>query len=160
MSGFAVSAKDWHWSLWEMVRMSSPLFIVLILFLPETSADNILLRRAQRLREVTGDPRFQAQSEIDQKNLKFRDIAIHALIKPVEIMLKDPAVFFVNMYTALFYVSLPNLRRQLVSSILSSFHHHPRCMLTKVQRLHTLPFSRSFRSSFLSGMASTLGRRD
>ncbi|KAJ9604659.1 hypothetical protein H2200_010773 [Cladophialophora chaetospira] len=105
ISGFAVSAKNWHWSLWEMVWMSSPLVIILILFLPETSAANILLRRAQRLRKVTGDPRFQAQSEIDQKNLTFRNIAVHALIKPVEIMLKDPAVFFVNMYTSLFYAT-------------------------------------------------------
>jgi DHA1 family multidrug resistance protein-like MFS transporter len=30
-------------------------------------------------------------------------IAIDALIKPIEITLKDPAVFFVNIYTALFY---------------------------------------------------------
>src|ERR1700761_2079582 len=105
ISGFAVSAKNWHWSLWEMVWLASPLVIILILFLPETSASNILLRRAQRLRAVTGDPRFQSQSEIEQKNLKARDIALHALIKPVEIMLKDPAIFFVNMYTSLFYAT-------------------------------------------------------
>jgi DHA1 family multidrug resistance protein-like MFS transporter len=37
--------------------------------------------------------------------LNVRDVAVHALIKPVEIMLKDPAIFFVNMYTALFYAT-------------------------------------------------------
>lgn len=105
MSGFAVSAKNWHWSLWEMVWMSAPMMIILIFFLPETSASNILLRRAQRLRKVTGSLMFQSQGELDQRNLSARDIAVHHLIKPVEIMLKDPAIFFANMYTALFYAT-------------------------------------------------------
>lgn len=105
LSGFAVTAENWHWGLWEMVWMSAPTMILMILFLPETSADNILLRRAQRLRKVTGNPLLKAQSEIDQANMTARTIAVNALIKPVEIMLKDPAIFFVNMYTGLFYAT-------------------------------------------------------
>lgn len=44
-----------------------------------------------------------SQSEIDQKNLRTHDILIDALIKPLEITLKDPAVLFVQVYTAIIY---------------------------------------------------------
>jgi DHA1 family multidrug resistance protein-like MFS transporter len=103
MAGFAVSAKNWHWSLWEIVWMAAPMMVLLLLLMPETSASNILLRRAKRLRALTGDARLQSQSEIEQRQLKASEILVSALIKPIEITIKDPAIFFVNMYTALFY---------------------------------------------------------
>jgi DHA1 family multidrug resistance protein-like MFS transporter len=103
MAGFAVSAKDWHWSLWEIVWMAAPMMVLLVLVMPETSASNILLRRAKRLRALTGDARLQSQSEIEQRQLRASEILVSALIKPIEITIKDPAIFFVNMYTALFY---------------------------------------------------------
>jgi DHA1 family multidrug resistance protein-like MFS transporter len=103
IGGFAASAKGWRWPLWEIVWMSSPMLLLLLCLMPETSTPNILLRRAKRLRKVTGNPRLQAQSEIDQRNLTASSILASALIKPIEIMIKDPAVLFVNIYTAYFY---------------------------------------------------------
>jgi MFS transporter, DHA1 family, multidrug resistance protein len=70
---------------------------------PETSTPNILLRRAERLRKLTGNSKIRAQSEIDQAELTASGILFDALIKPIEITVKDPAVLFVNAYTALFY---------------------------------------------------------
>lgn len=75
----------------------------MFLLLPETSSANILLRRARRLRKLTGNKRFMSQSEIDQHNLRYRDIFWDALIKPLEITMKDPAVLFVQVYTAIIY---------------------------------------------------------
>ncbi|KAF2670639.1 MFS general substrate transporter [Microthyrium microscopicum] len=103
MAGFAIPVKGWHWSLWEVVWMTAPVIVLALLFLPETSTPNILLKRAQRLRKITGDSRLQSQSEMDQRHLTASGILVDALIKPIEITLKDPAIFFVNMYTALFY---------------------------------------------------------
>ena len=103
LSGFAVPAESWRWSLYEIIWGSAPVFIAMFLFLPETSSPNILLRRAQRLRKLTGDNRFMSQSEIDQRNMKFSHVALDALIKPMEITLKDPAVLFVQIYTAIIY---------------------------------------------------------
>ncbi|KAK3626820.1 hypothetical protein LTR22_023024 [Elasticomyces elasticus] len=103
MAGFAVPAKNWHWSLWEIAWMAAPMLIALLLLMPETSTSTILLRRARRLRQVTGESRLQSQSEIDQRQLSASGILVSALIKPIEITLKDPAVMFVNIYTALFY---------------------------------------------------------
>jgi len=103
LSGFAVTAKGWRWSLWEILWAAGPAFLVMFMLLPETSTPNILLRRAQRLRKLTGNNRLQAQSEIDQKNLKPTAILVDAIIKPMEITVKDPAILFVNVYTAIIY---------------------------------------------------------
>ncbi|KAM5348435.1 hypothetical protein ACJ41O_008259 [Fusarium nematophilum] len=103
ISGFAVPAKSWRWSLYESIWASAPIFILMFLLLPETSGANILLRRAQRLRKLTGNERFMSQSEIDQRNMKVSAVAVDALIKPMEITIKDPAVLFVQVYTAIIY---------------------------------------------------------
>lgn len=103
ISGFSVAAENWRWSLWEMLWLSGPVFLAMLLFLPETSPANILLRRAQRLRKLTNDSRLKAQSEIDQANMKPRDIAFEALVRPIQLMLMDPAIGFTALYVALCY---------------------------------------------------------
>jgi DHA1 family multidrug resistance protein-like MFS transporter len=89
--------------MWEVVWMASPVLVVLLCLMPETSASNILLKKARRLRKLTGDSRLLSQSEIDQRNLSATSILFSALIRPMEIMLKDPSIFFVNVYTGYFY---------------------------------------------------------
>lgn len=103
LSGFAVTAKGWRWSLWEILWLSGPILVVMLLFMPETSTPNILLNRANRLRKLTGDHRLKAQSEIDQEKLKPSAVIVDAMIKPIEITVKDPAIAFVNLYTSLVY---------------------------------------------------------
>jgi DHA1 family multidrug resistance protein-like MFS transporter len=103
ISGFSVQAEDWRWSLWEMLWLNGPVFLSLFFFLPETSSSNILLRRAQRLRKLTGNDRLKSQSEIDQANITARDITIEALWRPFQLILLDPSVAFTAVYTALIY---------------------------------------------------------
>lgn len=103
ISGFSVPKTNWHWSMWELLWMGAPALIMMFCFLPETSASNILLRRAQRLRAKTGNPRVKSQSEIEQAALSARDTAIFYLWKPWQITVLDPAVLFTSVYTALVY---------------------------------------------------------
>ncbi|KAJ5605327.1 major facilitator superfamily transporter [Penicillium lagena] len=103
IGNFLAVGKDWRWPLWEIVWISSPMLAIILFITPETSTPNILLRRANRLRKVTGNAKLKAQSEIDQRNLTASDILFDALIKPCEITLKDPSILFVNVYTAFFY---------------------------------------------------------
>ncbi|KAL7955141.1 major facilitator superfamily domain-containing protein [Trichoderma compactum] len=83
-AGFAAMEKGWRWPLWEVVWICAVMAIFLLALTPETSAPNILLRRAKRLRKLTGDARLQSQSEIDQRA-------------------HDPSIFFDNLYAALTY---------------------------------------------------------
>ncbi|KAF1832782.1 MFS general substrate transporter [Decorospora gaudefroyi] len=103
ISGFSVAAENWRWSLWEMLWMNGPIFLCLLFFLPETSSSTILLRRAQRLRALTGDLNLKSQSEIDQANLLPRAIAVEALYRPFQLMLLDPSIAFTAIYTGIVY---------------------------------------------------------
>lgn len=106
LSGFSVVVEGWRWALWEVLWGSAPIFILMFMSMPETSANNILLRRARRLRKLTGNPNLKSQGEIDQGQMSFSKVAIDQMWKPIEIFLKDPAVFFTNVYTSLIYGEL------------------------------------------------------
>jgi DHA1 family multidrug resistance protein-like MFS transporter len=103
ISGFSVTAKNWHWSQWEMLWMNGPVLLFLFFFLPETSSNNILLRRATRLRALTGDNRLKAQSEIDQAKMTPREVANEALWRPFQLIVLDPSIAFIAVYAALIY---------------------------------------------------------
>jgi len=89
--------------LWEILWMSGPVFVLMFCALPETSTANILLRRARRLRALTGDSKLQSQSEIDQGHKSLSGVVTDTLVRPIQIFLLDPAVFFTNVYTSLIY---------------------------------------------------------
>jgi len=59
--------------------------MLMFYFLPETSSETILLRRARRLRKSTGNTNLKSQSEIDQASLSAKEVAFDALIKPVSV---------------------------------------------------------------------------
>jgi DHA1 family multidrug resistance protein-like MFS transporter len=103
ISGFSVVAENWRWSLWEMLWLSGPIWILLFLCLPETSSPNILLRRAQRLRKINPELRLRSQSEIDQQNISVMAMVKENLWRPNQMMFLDPAVGFTAIYTALVY---------------------------------------------------------
>lgn len=77
---------------WEMLWLSGPICLMMVLSLPETSSANILLRRARRLRKVTGKDNLLSQSEVDQAGMSPSDVAYEALVKPWQINALDPAV--------------------------------------------------------------------
>ncbi|KAI9809338.1 MAG: hypothetical protein M1825_002630 [Sarcosagium campestre] len=103
ISGFSVPAQGWRWSLWEILWCSGPIFIMMFVGLPETSSPNILIRRAKRLRKLTGNPNIKSQSEINETNMNATEIVIDYLYKPFQMMFLDPAVGFTDFYTSLVY---------------------------------------------------------
>lgn len=48
-------------------------------------------------------PETSGQSEINQRDMKVAAVVFDALIKPVGITIKDPAVLFVQIYMAIIY---------------------------------------------------------
>ena len=65
LGGFAVQAKGWTWSIWELMWVSGFALVLLFFCLPETNGANILLRRAARMRRVTGNPSLKSASEVE-----------------------------------------------------------------------------------------------
>ncbi|KAN0090075.1 MFS general substrate transporter [Hyaloscypha variabilis] len=104
VGGFSVQAMNWRWAQWEMLWLSAPIFLLMFISLPETSAANILLRRAQRLRKLQSNTNLKSQSEIDQANMSLSEVTYNALLIPWQINALDPAVAFSTFYTALLYM--------------------------------------------------------
>ncbi|KAF4461137.1 multdrug transfer [Fusarium albosuccineum] len=102
IAGFSVPAQGWRWAMWEILWITG-FSLVNILLLPETSATNILHRRAARLRTLTGDPAYQTKTEIAQRDLTPARIAKESLLIPWKVNLLDPSVLFTSLYCSLVY---------------------------------------------------------
>jgi DHA1 family multidrug resistance protein-like MFS transporter len=103
VAGFSVPAKNWHWSMWELLWLSAPVFLLLFVLLPETSSDHILLRRAIRLRRITGNASLRSQSEISMQHMSLKEEAFSALIRPWQMNFLDPAIGYSTLYVAICY---------------------------------------------------------
>lgn len=98
-----VVAEDWRFIFWLLMWLSSLTLIVLVFFFPETSNENILYRRAVRLRKLTGDNRYYTLKEREESKLSFKEFIFTALYRPFEMIIKDPIVLALDLYIALCY---------------------------------------------------------
>jgi DHA1 family multidrug resistance protein-like MFS transporter len=99
LSGLAVTQSTWRWSMYELLILTGFTYILLFFCLPETNPETILLRRAQRLRKLTGDSKLRSQSEIKQGDLHLLKVMAQYLTTPFRITLQDPSVTFINIYS-------------------------------------------------------------
>lgn len=103
ISGFAVQAKGWTWSIWELMWLSSFTWLVLFFFLPETSSPNILHRRTRRLKKITGNDKLTCEPDMMSEEMGPRDVVMMSLVKPITLNFTEPIVFLLNLYIALIY---------------------------------------------------------
>lgn len=93
----------WTWPIWELMWISAFCLIFLFFLLPETSANNILVRRTQRLREITGNDKLICEPELMAQEMTPRAIVMMSLVRPFTLNFTEPMVFFLNLYIALIY---------------------------------------------------------
>ncbi|BFZ64826.1 GTPase-activating protein [Saitoella coloradoensis] len=79
------------------------LLLILAFFLPETSAENILVKRARRLRKLTGNKDLKSEGEIEQSQMTLSQVAVMSLWRPFQLTFGEPIVFFLDLYIALVY---------------------------------------------------------
>lgn len=111
IGGFAVESAPlgggftapWTWPIWELMWLSALCLVVLFFFFPETSANNILLRRTMRLRELTGNDKLVCEPELIAQNMTPKDVVMMSLVRPFTLNFTEPMVFFLNLYIALVY---------------------------------------------------------
>ncbi|GHJ87320.1 hypothetical protein NliqN6_3722 [Naganishia liquefaciens] len=106
VAGFAVNAKTWRWAFWEMLWLSGFSLVFLFFLLPETSSQTILLKRAKRLRKLTGNGELKSKSEIEQSQMTPKQVAKMTLLKPFQLNFSDPILFALNLYIAFVYAVL------------------------------------------------------
>ncbi|KAE9973720.1 hypothetical protein BLS_003464 [Venturia inaequalis] len=103
LSGFSVPLSNWRWSMYETLILCGFTFILLFFALPETNAEYILGKRAQRLRLKTGDESIKTRSEIHAGGKDWVQLITYHLTMPFKITILDPSVLFINLYTGLVY---------------------------------------------------------
>ncbi|TNY17179.1 Benomyl/methotrexate resistance protein [Rhodotorula diobovata] len=103
IAGFAAQAKTWKWPLYELLWMCSVAFLIFTFLLPETFAATLLLRRAARLRKVTGNPLLKTRTEIEAQ---FHPGVLQAGVNQVGLAFRlcvEPAIAFCDLYTGVVY---------------------------------------------------------
>lgn len=101
--GFAAQANGWRWPIYELLWISGASLLTLALFLPETLGSTILLRRAERLRKLTGNEMLKTQTELDATADETILDAAWLNFKRAFQLSVEPAVLFANVYIGLLY---------------------------------------------------------
>ncbi|KAJ6486662.1 major facilitator superfamily domain-containing protein [Mycena sanguinolenta] len=102
IGGFAAQAKGWRWPMMELLWITSFSVVFLSLFLPETYGPTILLRRAQRLRKLTGNPELRTAAEREEELKSASSVMYESLVRPF-VLTKEPALAFANIYLGFVY---------------------------------------------------------
>ncbi|KAG5363212.1 Caffeine resistance protein 5 [Yarrowia sp. B02] len=105
IGGVFAQVLDWRWTFWVLTMISGLCLAVLFFFFPETSAANILYRRARRLQKLTGKKYTTAAKE-EWAQKKFSTVAYDILLRPILITFTEPIVFALGLYIALLYSTL------------------------------------------------------
>lgn len=95
--------RDWHWTFWLTLMLAGIAFVILGFLLPEAYEKTLLLRKAKRLRKITGNDKIVSEGELENEGLTIKEIAIDTLWRPIEISFREPIVLAINIYIALVY---------------------------------------------------------
>ena len=76
---------------------------MLLLFLPETLEETVLLRRAQRLRKLTGNDQIKAPSELGKNAHEGVGFVVKENIYRAIRLSAEPSILVANSYIALVY---------------------------------------------------------
>lgn len=98
--------QDWRWTIWPILFASGGALILLFFTLPETSSTNILVRRAKRLRKLTGNDELRSAGEVAQAQMTGREVAMMTLVRPFLLTAVEPMVFLLNLQIGLVYAIL------------------------------------------------------
>jgi hypothetical protein len=97
------SGLDWRWVEWITLCISGGLFVIMLLFLPETYAPVILEWKAKAMQDATGNPQYQAPLGRVQGTSLLRKTG-EALYRPVFILLTEPIISVLTAYLTFVYM--------------------------------------------------------
>lgn len=95
---------SWRWTEWMTLIISGVIFVLVVLFLPETLSPVLLKWKAKHLRDVTGDDRYRAEVEVRTESFLSR--LRHALYRPILLTVTEPIIAFIALYMTVIYIIL------------------------------------------------------
>ncbi|GAA5851013.1 hypothetical protein JCM9279_005258 [Rhodotorula babjevae] len=103
IGGFAAQGMNWRWPALELLWISGFAFVVLFFTFPETLESTILIRRAERLRKLTGNVMLKAPAEVDAgENDKLGRLLKETISRAFRLAI-EPSLAVVHVYLGLCY---------------------------------------------------------
>lgn len=105
IGGYLAPAMGWRSTIWVYTFLCVAVLFTMFFFLPETSASNILYKRAKRLRAATGNNRLKSQTEVDTTHYTVKDNLL-LLGRAFTLTFLEPIILLVDLYAGLLYCVL------------------------------------------------------
>ncbi|KAG1895762.1 major facilitator superfamily domain-containing protein [Suillus fuscotomentosus] len=99
ISGFINQYLYWEWTYRVQLCWIFAELLILVIFIPETYAPVILKKKAKRLRESTGDPKFYAP--LDRRENTLVSAVLISCYKPFQLLLFDRMALLLDSWNAL-----------------------------------------------------------
>lgn len=99
IAGFINQNLYWEWTFRVQLCWIFAEFLILVIFVPETYVPVILKKKAKRLRESTGDPKFYAP--LDRQEGTLTSAILVSCYRPFQLLLFDRMALLLDSWNAL-----------------------------------------------------------
>ncbi|KAK9458164.1 major facilitator superfamily domain-containing protein [Dipodascopsis uninucleata] len=101
VGGFIVNSLGWRWTEYITCIMGWFALCLILVFFRETYPPSVLVEKAAYLRRVTGNWAIHARQEQVELNLK--DLLEKNFTRPIRMLILEPILLLVTIYTAFIY---------------------------------------------------------
>ncbi|RAL07593.1 MFS transporter, partial [Aspergillus homomorphus CBS 101889] len=99
VGGFINQYTTWRWTFYVLLIWTGALLALIFLFVPETYHPVLLRRKAQRLRDETGDERWQAPIEKLQRSVA--QTVLRSTYRPLLLLTMEPMCLNLCIFSAI-----------------------------------------------------------
>jgi MFS family permease len=99
VGGFINQYTHWRWTYYVLIIWSFVLWVLLILFVPETYHPVLLRNKARKIRAETGDERYKAPMEMTNKSIP--RTVLMSLYRPFQLLALEFMVLNLCLFSAI-----------------------------------------------------------
>ncbi|KAJ5902807.1 hypothetical protein N7495_003335 [Penicillium taxi] len=103
--GFLVESGGWRWCQGLAATFGGLMWLLLLIFLPETYAPVLLRERAKRLSKLSGQS-YAFKRDIEAKHTPTSTKVKVILSRPFILLIREPIVLLLSIYTSIIYGTL------------------------------------------------------
>ncbi|EST05463.1 Major facilitator superfamily [Kalmanozyma brasiliensis GHG001] len=104
IGGFVTqSYLGWRWVFWVMMIFAALCWVMILMFMPETFAPVLLMRKAKRLRKLDPEGNKDLYAPHEKSDWSVGGIAHRTLLRPFQILMKEPILVLVTIYLSVVY---------------------------------------------------------
>lgn len=107
VGGFiASSSVTWRWIYWVMMMFAGACTAIAVVFLPETNASVLLLKKVKRLRKEDPEHNAHLFAGHEMEDWSLKGIAQRTLYRPFKMLMLEPILVLVTVYISVVYAVL------------------------------------------------------